>query len=97
MDAIADATLVWPTPASMQSGSPASQVGDMARRIHALTGRLVGQESGYSRGTLCRLWLQLMDREFGDVVWDGFHMGDLCTWIPDVRGNCVPLAGLWGT
>ena len=84
---------LWPT--STKDVTPASsQVRAFAKRVSMFVGELLGEQSVCARGMLCRRLLSLLELEYGHDVWDGFSMGDLRKWVPDVNGYCAPLRKL---
>ena len=50
----------------------------------------------YARGTLCRLLLQILERAYGDGVWDDLTMGELGKWILGGNGHMKCVCALSG-
>ena len=69
-------------------GSDVRSLGDCFLQ---LTGAVVGPRSEYARGSVVGSLLRIVEKEFGAELWDQLLMSDICRWVPDMNGHCVPL------
>ena len=67
---------------------------DFCKSAGALSAALLGKDAEYTRGTLCRKFLGLLERQFGDAVWDDLLMGQVLALVPDMNRHCQPLASM---
>ena len=87
----------WTCPALSQDPTPlpsAEFMEGLAKQVHALSQAICGAGAVLASGTLSRRLLNIVERHFGEAVWDECRMAVLSEILPDIAHNMASMSAM---